>query len=1031
MTIETTQQRQTHQKLHCSRGRPRLRLGTWNVRTLNDQPGKEEGKVALLVREVQKHKVDICGLSEVKREGQGATLVEQGHMLIHSGSVKGRAHGVGFCLSPAARAALVQYTCISNRIAYAEFRVEPNLQFVVMQVYAPHSNRPDEESDDFYAHLTAVIGGLQDSLRQNLMVLGDFNAQVCVDQRWGGCVGPFALGRETTANGERMVHLCQQWDMSVKSTFYRHKRNDLYTWYSNANTRSQLDHVLMVRASPIKVMDCRAYRTSMGYLGTDHCLVVCQVRTCFPARHYVPRRPRYNVKLLEDEDVCSQYQREIGEIRVEFGTPNEQWQTLRDGICQAGNNHILVTRQPHTEPWMTTETLQAIDDKGRAWVASKGQDGLGAPEAKARYNVLKNLARRLVRRDKRAYWEAHAKKVEEAFKEHKWHDAYKYLKALGAGQEASVNTIRGPDGNALTSPESIHAAWKEFFELLLNCQREIPEGVYEGLPVHPNTDPLVEHAPIRQEVVWGLQAVLNYKAAGVCDIKGEMLKKGGSNLVTLLHQLITAVWDSGHMPDQWREGIIAPIWKSGDKTDVRNYRGICLQSVAAKVYSNILKNRLRGWAEGALLEVQYGFRDNRGCPDAIFVLRRVIDQHLVRRRPLHICFIDITKAYDSVNRETAWKALLHRGAPPKIVELLRDMHTDTKYAVRAPGLGIGDTFSVETGFKQGDVISPMLFNLYMDCVIREVMPKIKSLGITFRYAINGALHETDSRVLGEEDLLWILLYADDIALMSDDADKLQRMVTALHLAFQRWGLLISVGKTKSMTVYVPRPGEEPPPTPIIYIGDQRIEHVNKFKYLGQIISSDGKLKGEISRRIGQAYAAFRSLEKKGIWKDKLISRRTKLTIYKVTVLTILLYCSETWSIGPKDVKKLETAQMTCLKRICGDKSWGRDSTPYIVIRKNCQTPTIQNLITYHRLRWLGKVCRMQEDRLPIRILFGRSGGQLPRGHPPKTWLEYVKDDLRHLSEIRTRREMRVGWWRLCKDEKEWTKIIKKVVEMHT
>ena len=114
MTIETTQYRETHQKLCCSRGKPRLRLGTWNVRTLNDQPGKEEGKVALLVRELQKHKVDICGLSEVKREGQGATLVEQGHMLIHSGPVKGRAHGVGFCLSPAARAALVQYTCISN-----------------------------------------------------------------------------------------------------------------------------------------------------------------------------------------------------------------------------------------------------------------------------------------------------------------------------------------------------------------------------------------------------------------------------------------------------------------------------------------------------------------------------------------------------------------------------------------------------------------------------------------------------------------------------------------------------------------------------------------------------------------------------------------------------------------------------------------------------------------------------------------------------------------------------------------------------
>jgi hypothetical protein len=88
-----------------------------------------------------------------------------------------------------------------------------------------------------------------------------------------------------------------------------------------------------------------------------------------------------------------------------------------------------------------------------------------------------------------------------------------------------------------------------------------------------------------------------------------------------------------------------------------------------------------------------------------------------------------------------------------------------------------ETFAVEMGFKQGDVISPMLFNFYMDCVIRDVMPIIKSLGMTFGYTINGALHEEDHKISGEEVLLWILLYADDIALMSDDPDKLRSMVT--------------------------------------------------------------------------------------------------------------------------------------------------------------------------------------------------------------------------------------------------------------
>jgi hypothetical protein len=157
------------------------------------------------------------------------------------------------------------------------------------------------------------------------------------------------------------------------------------------------------------------------------------------------------------------------------------------------------------------------------------------------------------------------------------------------------------------------------------------------------------------------------------------------------------------------------------------------------------------------------------------------------------------------------------------------MHTDTRYVVRAPGLGLGETFAVETGFKQGDVISPMLFNLYMDCVIRDVMPTIKSLGITFRYTINGALHELDSKMLGEEELLWILLYADDIALLSDDPEKLRDMVTALDLAFRRWGLLRSVGKTKTMTVHVPMPGEGPVAVPEIFIDNQRVEHVQQLE----------------------------------------------------------------------------------------------------------------------------------------------------------------------------------------------------------
>ncbi len=94
--------------------------------------------------------------------------------------------------------------------------------------------------------------------------------------------------------------------------------------------------------------------------------------------------------------------------------------------------------------------------------------------------------------------------IEDAFRDHNLHDAYKHLKTLGVDKEVPVTTLKDLGGNVLTAPEVVHAAWKEFFEVLLNCRRDIPEGVYEDLPVCPaDSDFMVEMAPSRLEVSWG------------------------------------------------------------------------------------------------------------------------------------------------------------------------------------------------------------------------------------------------------------------------------------------------------------------------------------------------------------------------------------------------------------------------------------------------------------------------------------------------------------------------------------------------
>ena len=107
-------------------------------------------------------------------------------------------------------------------------------------------------------------------------------------------------------------------------------------------------------------------------------------------------------------------------------------------------------------------------------------------------------------------------------------------------------------------------------------------------------------------------------------------------------------------------------------------------------HAYLVRRRFLTWAEEELLDARYGFRRRRQCRDANFVLRRLVDHQLIRGKELFVCFIGITKAYDSVDRKTAWETLIHRGAPPKLVHVVRDMHEDNSCAIRISRLGLGE-----------------------------------------------------------------------------------------------------------------------------------------------------------------------------------------------------------------------------------------------------------------------------------------------------------------------------------------------------
>jgi competence CoiA-like predicted nuclease len=162
-----------------------------------------------------------------------------------------------------------------------------------------------------------------------------------------------------------------------------------------------------------------------------------------------------------------------------------------------------------------------------------------------------------------------------------------------------------------------------------------------------------------------------YKSPRSNQIPAELIQAGGKILLSEIHKLIKSVWNMEELPDQWKESIIVPIHKKGDKTDCNNYRGISLLSTSYKNLSNILLSRLVPYIDEIIGDHQCGFRRNRSPTDQIFCIRQILEKKREYTQAVHRLFTDFKKAYDSVRREVLYNILIEVGVPMKLNRLIK------------------------------------------------------------------------------------------------------------------------------------------------------------------------------------------------------------------------------------------------------------------------------------------------------------------------------------------------------------------------
>ena len=283
--------------------------------------------------------------------------------------------------------------------------------------------------------------------------------------------------------------------------------------------------------------------------------------------------------------------------------------------------------------------------------------------------------------------------------------------------------------------------------------------------------------------------------------------------------------------------------KKGNKTDCSNYRGITLLSIAGKAIARILLDRIvKHVANDFLPESQCGFRNNRGTSDMVFTLRQIQEKCREQQLGLYITFVDLTKAFDTVNRPALWDLLKRLGCPPKFLQMVIQLHDGQLGRVRIAGT-LSKPFEIKNGVKQGCVLAPTLFSIFFSAVVNQAFTSTEDNGesVYIRTRSSGSLFDIKrlrSNTLVTTKIVRELLFADDAALVAHSERALQKITSCFVKATELFGLVVSLQKT----VVLHQPSSQTPnPPPDIRVGDNTLTVVDSFPYLGSIITLDRKL----------------------------------------------------------------------------------------------------------------------------------------------------------------------------------------------
>ena len=950
------------------------------------------------------------------------------------------------------------------------------LGIYLITAYAPTSDKSAAEWDQYYTELSLAI-----SLKPTgyVLVAGfDANASVgigdsvCSSGYGTASIGPYGVDWLNDA-GRRFRSFLSLNELASLATFFR--KPYYSSWmHPRSNRLYQIDHIIISRCDLKRFTDCGSCRGQL--LDSDHRAVGCKmrmkviiqkradVRAKIIKLDYTPLRNDMEKQVTYASNVVKRLGRRIPGADGDAG---QLWpgQIRKDGSVQptSHDTYDLLVKAMIAEAHASLETQVRSNPD---WYEAKAPElekltaerdhalggcRAGTPGEREALTLARSKLQAATRRAKSDWIMAKVTKVNANIVSARgtkvaW-DVVKELKAglQGVSRMGAPAMMKRANGTKATSAEENAAIFAEGFQELYGRVATFDGKVLDLLPQRPVAMDL-ERRPDDGDISRAM-ARLHETGPGISGL-GACLWHSLESTVegfALVREVTLDFWDSLQTPKAWDSGLLKILFKKGDKCLRDNYRGIMLLEVAYKIVAYIILFRLEIIKASPVHldhESQCGFIRGRGTADASFTIKQLIRKRREHGLESWLLLIDLVKAFDRVPRELLWLTLLRQGVPPKLVDLLKALHASVLVHFEVDG--VSRTLQSIIGVKQGDVLGSELFTFFMAAIMETWQMDSTYELCLFRTRPDFVLSGRRPMAKGEEFTVVDSRYADDTGLAFCSRADVDLQTPRVITHFGKWGMEIHSGildtsdpmamvetkasKSEILFCSAPPSSYTDPLTfdganlgRLLLPGNRFMPIVDRFPYLGDIISRDGGDSLAVDSRIvtaGKAFGALRGC----IFSSTSVSHQAKKAVYEAVVLALLLFGCESWSLPQILMQHMRVFHAQCLRamlRISRVHTW-QHSISTQQLQHDLGLESIDTYVARRQLRWLGHVSRMDHGvRLPRRMLSCWVPHARPGGAPKMTYGRSIRNalELFHIDE---------GVWHgLAADRGAWRDTLRK------